>query len=522
MLNWAGFSGIDPVSMGAAAIAAKQGIKHSAQHAKRTTSMHAPEKASHKAQLHQMPASYFASQLAQVHFGAKNQKEAPSIPIVDISGLFANDNVGIKEKTAAFKLGQALTKKNGTGFVAVAMDAHEVGLTPEQLKAFSGQVQDFLSKGADYLNQFYEPKILQQVGYQPNKAEKLDYKEAFHLPILESSFNAMTKPYSGDREFQAFAQQVKTFMPAQKKVMNTLVRLFDVYFAPVFKEKGLPVDYFQQMMGFTTPDGEYVDDGNHLLRMIKYPELTDDTFLNTAVTTDQKETPVVEEDGVRKFVRASAHDDMGFLTIIPEPSVPGLEVKTRDGQWISTYDSLQKAPADGKMRFVVNSGNMFKDATKGLLPDYEMLSTIHRVVSTEDASTRQIRVALPLFVHPNHREPLMNIDKGTPVEMHIKKGPFVGTTINLGSKEGIFPFIAHQQFKRMNEYLEPIQEELVEYGETPSGEDQVKVFHDFYEMGINMPEGYFGPKRPEEQSVRELFDATKGSTGESINYISAS
>jgi isopenicillin N synthase-like dioxygenase len=455
--------------------------------------------------LQQLSTQHFASQVARINFGDKANANA-DIPMIDISGLFVDGKVTAKERAQAQKLGEALTKKSGTGFVAVAMDEAELGLTREGLIQFSDEIQTFLDNNVDYLMKFYKEETLQQFGYQPNWAELTDNKEIMHLQPPHHGMNLMYPEMEGDDQFNAFVKKAEAFYPTQEKVMLTLVKLLDLYFKPVFEDKKLPDGFFRKMMGFNQ-DGDYITDGNNLFRTISYPELSDEAFYNGGQAVNVKGSPIIEEleqgKTVRKYVRAKQHDDMDFITVIPEPAVAGLEVQKTNGKWLSTHEAFQKHKTPGKLRFIVNTGNQFKDATAGLDDEYTILSTTHRVVSTADKSTRKARVSIPLFVHPNHREPLMNIENGQPVEKLIKKGPFEGVVLNLGTKEGIFPYIVHQQAKRMNAYLNPIKEKL---DANASVNDKVEVFKDFYTNTINMPNEYFGPTRPKEQSIRSYFN----------------
>ena len=85
--------------------------------------------------------------------------------------------------------------------------------------------------------------------------------------------------------------------------------------------------------------------------------------------------------------RAAAHADINLLTILPAASAPGLEVKARDGRWLSV-------PCTPGL-VVVNTGDMLQEATDGYFP-----STVHRVVNPRGKEARQRRLSLPLFLHP--------------------------------------------------------------------------------------------------------------------------
>jgi len=91
-----------------------------------------------------------------------------------------------------------------------------------------------------------------------------------------------------------------------------------------------------------------------------------------------------EEPGA---IRAAAHEDINLLTILPAANEPGLQVKTKDGNWLDV-------PCDfGNL--IINIGDMLQEASGGYFP-----STTHRVVSPEGADTSKARVSLPLFLHP--------------------------------------------------------------------------------------------------------------------------
>ena len=99
---------------------------------------------------------------------------------------------------------------------------------------------------------------------------------------------------------------------------------------------GLAPDYFDGM--FTDP--------HWLTRNVRYP----------AVEAEE------DEFGI------SPHTDHGFITLLPIPEIPGLEVKTRDGDWITA------GYVDGAM--IVNSGDFMQKWTNG-----RFIATPHRVLA---------------------------------------------------------------------------------------------------------------------------------------------
>ncbi len=119
----------------------------------------------------------------------------------------------------------------------------------------------------------------------------------------------------------------------------------------------LPEAYFE----------DKVEQGNSILRPIHYPPIT---------------APEVPN------VRAGAHEDINFITLLVGASAAGLEVLSRQGEWVPFT-------ADGDT-IVVNIGDMLQRLTNHVYP-----STTHRVVNPPGDLARQPRYSVPYFLHPN-------------------------------------------------------------------------------------------------------------------------
>lgn len=111
-----------------------------------------------------------------------------------------------------------------------------------------------------------------------------------------------------------------------------------------------------------------IDHGNSILRPIHYPPILQDEIPN---------------------VRAGAHEDINFITLLVGASAAGLEVLSRKGEWVpftAAEDTI-----------VVNIGDMLQRLTNHVYP-----STTHRVVNPRDpAEARRPRYSVPFFLHPN-------------------------------------------------------------------------------------------------------------------------
>jgi isopenicillin N synthase-like dioxygenase len=117
---------------------------------------------------------------------------------------------------------------------------------------------------------------------------------------------------------------------------------------------GEPQDLFASM----------ITGGNSILRMIHYP-------------------PVQDVSGPR--IRAAAHEDINLITLLVEATDSGLEIKTREGEWIA----IEVPPG----HIVVDAGDMLQNVTNGLFK-----STTHRVVNPPNNTSR--RFSMPFFAHP--------------------------------------------------------------------------------------------------------------------------
>ena len=117
---------------------------------------------------------------------------------------------------------------------------------------------------------------------------------------------------------------------------------------------GLPADYFAAP--FAEP--------NCTIRLIHYPPHP------------------APEDNEFGF---APHTDNNFITFLAQSELPGLEVRTAEGEWIR--------PPAVPGTFVVNTGAMLARYSND-----RFKATPHRVVNRNDRS----RYAIPFFLGPNH------------------------------------------------------------------------------------------------------------------------
>lgn len=105
--------------------------------------------------------------------------------------------------------------------------------------------------------------------------------------------------------------------------------------------------------------------------------------------------PPLEGSENVKAVRAAAHEDINFITLLPAASEPGLQVRDRKGNWHDVSCDHGNV--------VINVGDMLEKLTNGYYK-----STSHRVVNPESGKNIS-RISMPLFLHP-HRDVRLSTD----------------------------------------------------------------------------------------------------------------
>lgn len=112
-----------------------------------------------------------------------------------------------------------------------------------------------------------------------------------------------------------------------------------------------------------------VENGNSVLRMLHYPPI-----------------PASIKDGQ---IRANAHSDIDFLSILSAAQGGGLEILTKDKKWIP----IESDPNS----LVINAGDLLSRVCN----IKNLPSTIHRVVNP-DPSQNVSRYSIPYFIHPRN------------------------------------------------------------------------------------------------------------------------
>ncbi len=142
---------------------------------------------------------------------------------------------------------------------------------------------------------------------------------------------------------------------------------FDAWFT---RAHGLALELLEALGEFLEqPAGFFRDmatEGNSVVRVIHYPP--------------------VGPDAPEGAVRAAQHEDINLLTVLPASTAPGLQLLTRDGEWVEVD------VAEGMM--IVDTGDIMQYLTGGRVP-----ATTHRVVNPPGFAERS-RFSMPFFLHP--------------------------------------------------------------------------------------------------------------------------
>ncbi len=223
----------------------------------------------------------------------------------------------------------------------------------------------FYSQPAEVKNKYVSPKIGFQRGYTPFGQEHakdspvMDLKEFWHLGRQLPEGHALRSVYPDN----IWPTEVPEFKTLFTSLYNSLEQAGDVMMEALTKPLEVESDFFARM----------TKDGNSILRLLHYP-------------------PIPEGVDPR-CVRAAAHEDINFITILPAATTSGLQLKDRDGTWldiVSEPDTL-----------IVDVGDMLARMTNDLLP-----STTHRVINPQDGKNSS-RFSMPFFMHP-HPEAILS------------------------------------------------------------------------------------------------------------------
>ncbi len=122
---------------------------------------------------------------------------------------------------------------------------------------------------------------------------------------------------------------------------------------------------------------EGFEGGISTLRLIHYPKRPVHSFAGA-----RDEDLWTTHKGERRYLTGRAHADTGFLTLLAQHGVSGLQAKRHDGEWIDV------PPTEGAL--AVNFGKVLERWTGG-----RVKATLHRVLGSNSE-----RYSIPFFYEP--------------------------------------------------------------------------------------------------------------------------
>ncbi|UXI69724.1 isopenicillin N synthase family dioxygenase [Tahibacter amnicola] len=268
------------------------------------------------------------------------------IPTLDIRRFDSDRDAFVAELGAAYR---------EWGFCGIR--GH--GISDELIHGAYERFRAFFALPTEVKMKYHLPGTGGARGYTPFGVETAkdsrypDLKEFWHVGReipRDSEFADIMAPNLWPEEVAGFKEYGYGLYTALDQLGSRVLRALALHI-------GLPEIFFEDKTNF----------GNSILRPIHYPPIT---------------TPDVPN------VRAGAHEDINFITLLVGASAAGLEVKSRKGEWVPFT-----ADAD---TIVVNIGDMLQRLTNHVYP-----STTHRVVNPPGDEARKPRYSVPFFLHPN-------------------------------------------------------------------------------------------------------------------------
>ena len=281
-----------------------------------------------------------------------------SIPSVDLADFLSGDTV--RKNDFVQKLGKAYEE---VGFVAVKNH----GVPDQLIGDLYKYVQEFFSLPLDHKKKYEIPELAGQRGYtsfgkeHAKGSDAPDLKEFFQYGQVPRD-NYKEEEYPANVQVGEVAPFNITFDDAYRafeKSGKALLQAIALYL-------GMDEHYFDN----------YVHNGNSILRAIHYP-------------------PITHEPA--SAIRAEQHEDINLITLLVGASADGLEILTKQGEWIPVTSLPDQ--------IVVNVGDMLQRFTNN-----KLRSTTHRVVNPKRELWHTSRFSIPFFLHPRSSMSLRCLD----------------------------------------------------------------------------------------------------------------
>jgi isopenicillin N synthase-like dioxygenase len=286
----------------------------------------------------------------------------PYIPTLDLGSYI--DGTEHDRKKFSDELGRAF---NDSGFVTITNH----GLSQELIDKLYQNIQAVFRLPADQKAKYEKPELAGQRGYtSPGKetakgAKTADLKEFWQIGQTVVDGDPIKYEYPENE----YLEEITGFNEVTNEVYQKLESNGKHLLRAIATYLNLPVDYFDK----------HVHNGNSILRGIHY-------------------FPIENPDALpADAVRAGAHEDINLITLLIGASADGLEVLTRNNEWLP----IKAHHSD----IVVNVGDMLQRLTNN-----KLRSTTHRVVNPPRELMKTSRFSVPFFLHPRSDMDLTSLD----------------------------------------------------------------------------------------------------------------
>jgi isopenicillin N synthase-like dioxygenase len=270
-----------------------------------------------------------------------------AVPLLDLEDFRSKDDMRRKQFNADLR--HALTKFGFVRIVGHEVDASLIRCVYEGFEEFFARDEE---EKAVYSGAVGGQRGFTPVGVEHAKDQATpDLKEFFHVGRELPPTHAYFSEYPPN----LWPSDAAPLRRACLDLYDALDRCAVALLESLALGFDLPRDAFARML----------TDGNSILRALHYPPVE---LQNEAA------------------MRAAPHEDINLITLLCEATSTGLEILTRDDEWLA----IPAHPGE----IIVDAGDMLSRITNDVVP-----SATHRVIAAPHTAEAH-RYSLPYFAHP--------------------------------------------------------------------------------------------------------------------------
>lgn len=271
-----------------------------------------------------------------------------SIPVVDLNDFKGSDSA--KQAKFVKTVGEALTDLGFFALTGHGISDDEISASYAALKDFSDLPEETKRKYSG-VNGGQRGFTAFGVEHAKDNKDAPDLKEFWHVGREITPDHPMAKHYPQN----VWPEELPSF----KKITQSVYNKLDQCGLLLLEACALHLDEARDRFS------SLAREGNSIYRLINYPPIAENAHPSS--------------------IRAAAHEDINFITLLIDATSSGLEILTRENKWLPVVTP--------KNCIIVDSGDMLQNITNGFYK-----ATTHRVVNPYNS--RDQRFSMPFFVHP--------------------------------------------------------------------------------------------------------------------------